>query len=152
MPEASRGPVSPSSKPRDSHSTPPKQESSKELRGPTAVRGDIPPAGVLEDTKVAATREEAVMTDKGTKNTRDTPTARRTLPGAGGAGKDQFLRGVKREATVEMDTVTGAQVVTSDRLLDPLTGLVVEVLTEPMTEEAAAEAMREVSTTRSKIG
>lgn len=89
------------------------------------------------------------MTDKGKRNTRDTPTGSRTLPGAG-KGQDQFLRGVKREATVEMDTATGAQVVTSDRLVDPLTGLVVEVLTEPLTEEAAAEAMREASTTKSK--
>jgi hypothetical protein len=147
---ASRGPVGPEpSKKQETNygserdppraTALPKSDPPKE-RGATAVRGDIPPEGVVEDTKVGSTRAEDTERGKG-----DSITQRRTLP----SSKEPFLRGATRESEVKLHPETGAQVVTSDLIKDAITGEVLEVLVEPLPEEEAQEELeRQVQSVR----
>jgi hypothetical protein len=113
----------------------------QERRGPTAVRGDIPPAGVLEDSTVADTKaDKADKTDtKADKAGSAAVVQDIVLPPHTG----NFAGGLKREATVLTDNLTGATVVVSDRVKSPLTLETLEVLQEPVDEDTAREQLEQ---------
>lgn len=140
--QASRGARAPGSSSKDSGSS-----TKTEMRGPTAVRGDLPPAGALADavdtegTTMAANERTTTETRGGSR--RATPTAV-SIPHGPTIGRT-------REATVALDPATGAQVVISDRVLDRIEGSVT-VLQEPLADEEVqaqlAEKVAEVEASR----
>lgn len=137
--QASKGPVAPASKKERSGS------STKEPKA-TALRGDLPPAKVLEHSDKAeaaatAAADTAAEDSSPNRDSQATPTAVRTLPSV------DIPRGVRRESSVLMPTKPGeSEVVLFDRLMDPLTNEVTEVLQPPLTEEEAEAALRATST------
>ena len=146
--QSNRGAVAPQSKQEarnsaeDSSSERAQQEKTdkaleQERRGPVAVRGDIPPAGVLEDSSMAAeAKAEAKKAGK-----EDSPGVVQdiVLPPHSG----NYAEGLKREVSVLSDPLTGATVVLSDRVKSPFTLETLEVLTEPVEEEQAREDLEE---------
>lgn len=127
---------------KESSSTPtpsqPKQQGSK-LTGGTAQRMDHVPPGVLEDTKVADTKRAGARgADTGM------GTGIFSQPNAG-----NYQAGVKREASVVTDLLTGANTVIFDHLKSSLTGDILETIQEPRAEaeveEAQARAQRKLA-------
>ena len=158
--QSSKGAVAPSSKQEartdkalseerrsaDSSSDKPQQP-----RGPVAIKGDIPPAGVLEDSSMVKEKADTKPAAKAATKAADTPVVQDIVnpPHSG-----NYTAGLKREASVLTDLTTGATVVISDRVKSPLTLDTLEVLVETLPEEehqgAMDKAVAEVSDQRSE--
>lgn len=142
--QGSKGAVAPSGKSEEKQQSRSEQPSKapqqpEKLRGPVASVGDQVPPGVLEDSK----KEERKVSDTKKAAAKGADTGLGTgvfsQPNMG-----NYQAGVKREASVQVDQLTGATVVLSDRLKSHLTGETLEVLQEPRTDEEADQEMRQV--------